>query len=283
MLGDVAQSMNFEDDYAYIVVNNSNTVEVVNRYTFESIATISEGLQNPRYIEFYNGKAYVSNWGDATNPDDDFIAVIDLNSNSVVATIPVSEGPEKLEEENGKLYVAQQGGYGYGNTISVIDLNSNSVSATIQVSDVPAGMEEENGFLYVLCSGKESWTGEETPGGMYKINLQNNQVSDEFEFETGVHPGYLAVENDKVYYSIGNSIYQTSALNIENSTNPILSASDDGLQILYGLNVENSWIYACDAKDFQSNGALFVYDLNGNLDSEIPVGGYLPRAVYFED
>src|SRR5690606_34856792 len=63
MLGDVAQNMILTDELAYIVVNNSNTIEVVNRGTFESIATISEGLQNPRYIEIHNNKAYVSNWG----------------------------------------------------------------------------------------------------------------------------------------------------------------------------------------------------------------------------
>src|SRR5690606_16109293 len=73
MLGDVAQSMVLENGYAYIVVNNSNTVEIVNQNTFESTATISEGLQNPRYIEIHNNKAYVSNWGNAADANDDFI------------------------------------------------------------------------------------------------------------------------------------------------------------------------------------------------------------------
>ena len=41
-LGDVAQSMGFNKDDAYIVMNNSSTVEVVNRYTFEHIATVSD-------------------------------------------------------------------------------------------------------------------------------------------------------------------------------------------------------------------------------------------------
>ena len=283
MLGDVAQSMVLENGYAYIIVNNSNTVEIVNQNTFESIATISEGLQNPRYIEIHNNKAYVSNWGDATDANDDFIAVIDLSNNSVSSTISVVEGPERMVEENGKLYVAQQGGWGYGNSISVIDLNSNSVVSTIQVADVPAGMVEENGYLYVLCTGKESWTGEETVGALYKINLQNNQITDEFEFGEGIHPAYLDVENDKVYYTIGNNIYQTSAANIENQGAPFIATGGNGLQILYGFNVVDGWIYATDAKDFQSDGEVFVYSLNGDLSSQIPIGGYLPKGVFFED
>ena len=52
ILGDVAQSIGFEGNKAYIVVNNSNLIRVVNRYTFELIATISSGLQNPRHIVF---------------------------------------------------------------------------------------------------------------------------------------------------------------------------------------------------------------------------------------
>src|SRR5690606_28464601 len=63
-LGDLAQSMAFEGDNAYIVVNGSNKIEVVNRFTFESEATLSSSLENPRYIAFANGKGFVSNWGD---------------------------------------------------------------------------------------------------------------------------------------------------------------------------------------------------------------------------
>ena len=282
-LGDVAQSIGFDNDLAYIVVNNSNAIEVVNRYTFESVATIAGQLHNPRFIEFHNGKGYVSNWGDGTDTEDDFIAVIDLSSNTQISTISVAEGPEKLVEENGKLYIAHQGGWGYGNSISILDLNSGSVTGNISVSDVPTGLVEEDGFLFVLCAGKASWTGEETTGAMYKINLQNNQVVDEFEFAQGVHPTFLQIENDKVYYTIGNDIYRTETSNIEPSSSPFISTSDDGLEILYGFNVDDNWVYVCDAKDYQSNGALFVYSLNGNLDGEYPIGGIIPNGVYFND
>lgn len=282
-LGDVAQSIGFYNDLAYIVVNNSNTIEVVNRYTFESVATIVGQLHNPRYIEFHNGKAYVSNWGDGTDTEDDFIAVIDLSSNTQVSTISVSEGPEKLVEENGKLYIAQQGGWGYGNSISILDLNSNAVTGSISVSDVPTGMVEEDGYLFVLCAGKASWTGEETIGAMYKINLQNNQVVDEFEFSQGVHPTFLQIENNKVYYTIGSEIYRTETANIELSESAFISTGNDGLEILNGFNVDDDWVYVCDAKDYLSDGALFVYSLSGNLDSTYPIGGIIPNGVYFND
>jgi hypothetical protein len=40
----------------------SNTIQVVNRYSFKSIATIDKDLKNPSYIVFANGKGYVTNW-----------------------------------------------------------------------------------------------------------------------------------------------------------------------------------------------------------------------------
>src|SRR5690554_1660141 len=40
-LGDVVQSMVVHGDYAFIIVNNSNTIEVVEKNTFKSVYTIT--------------------------------------------------------------------------------------------------------------------------------------------------------------------------------------------------------------------------------------------------
>lgn len=281
-LGDTAQSIGIEGDRAYVVVNNSNAIKVVNRNTFELITTITTTIQSPRYIVFENGKGYVSNLGNPADPSDDYIAVIDLNSNQVTATIPVSEGPEKMVEENGKLYVAHKGGWGVGNTISVIDLSSNTVTATIAVADALDGIEEENGFLYVLCSGFSSWSPDvpSTQGGLYKINMTTNEVVSSLSFAEGTYPSHLEIENNKMYYTVTGEVY---AMDLSATSLPVNALfSLNGVYSIYGFEVENGKIYMSDPKDFNSNGEIFIYATNGTFINSYEVG-IAPNGFYFND
>src|SRR5688572_26424296 len=59
--GDVVQSMTFHNGKAYIIVNNSNKIEIANAATFKSEGVIN-GLKQPRYMVISNNKAYVSSW-----------------------------------------------------------------------------------------------------------------------------------------------------------------------------------------------------------------------------
>jgi hypothetical protein len=63
----------------------------------------------------------VTNWGNGGSATDDYVAVVNLSTYVVSSKIPVVEGPERILEYNNKLYVAHQGGYGYGKTISAIN------------------------------------------------------------------------------------------------------------------------------------------------------------------
>ena len=76
-LGDVPNSMAIKGNNAYIVVNNSGKIEVINSGTLVSVATIT-GLISPRYISFINDyKAYVSSLYS------DSVAIINLTDNAI--------------------------------------------------------------------------------------------------------------------------------------------------------------------------------------------------------
>jgi YVTN family beta-propeller protein len=111
-LGNIVQSIGFSETNAYVVANVGNKITVVNRFSFEEITKIETGLMNPRFMITANNKGYVTNWGSGSDATDDYIAVIDLDTNTITTTIPVSEGPEELLFDGTNIYVAHQGGFG---------------------------------------------------------------------------------------------------------------------------------------------------------------------------
>lgn len=279
-LGDTAQDIGFYGDLAFIVLNVSNKIEVVNRYTMKHIATIKTGLDNPRYIAFSNDKGFVTNWGDGGSASDDFIAVLNLSNYTVSSSIAVVEGPERIIASNSKLYVAHLGGYGYGNTISVIDGSTNAVSAKVNVGDVPNSLKINDGFLYVICGGKPSYATTETAGSFVKINVSNNIVSSSINFPAKTHPSNLDIVDSTVFYTVGSDIYKSTLAATTLPTTPLFSTTAQGVYGVYSFAVHNNKIYVGDAGDYSSNGKVFIYSATGALEKEYAVG-IIPAGFYF--
>ncbi|MCX7550198.1 YncE family protein [Xanthomarina sp. F2636L] len=276
-LGTYVQSMGINDNNAYVVVDNNN-IHVVNRYSFIKEATISAGLELPRFIAFAGGNGYVTNWGDPTDSTDDFIAVVDLATNAVIDTIPVEEGPEQILSVGNKLYVSHKGGYGSNNIVSVINVSNADVS-TILVNDVPDEMIINNsGQLVVLCEGKAAWTGDETPASISKIDLSSNTVVETLTFANGVHPSVMGYTNGKVYYQSGNEIFELSD---SASSLPSTSIINLGAISPYGMSVKDDKLYVTDAKDFVSLSDLIVYDLNTKSVIHTFEVGLIASKIYF--
>lgn len=278
LLGDTAQDFAANGSTAYIVLNVSNSIKVVDRYSLKSIATISTDLKNPRYIVFANGKGYVSNWGDGTIATDDYIAVINLTTNTVESKIAVAEGPEKLTVYNNKIYVAHQGGYSTGKTVSVIDATTNKLSTTIAVGDSPSSIEENQGVIYVLSQGRLSWAGAETAGKLQKINPATDKVTTTFDFALTSHPGKMDIENNKIYFTQGKQVYAMNATDTVLPTASIFTATFSP----YGFAVNGSLVYLADAGDFASSGKVAVYDTAGISKFETTVG-INPNGFFFNN
>lgn len=277
-LGDTGQGMGLTDEFAYVVLNNSNEVKVVDRTTFEFVTTITDQIEYPRHIAFYEGKGYVTNWGDPGDTTDDYIAIIDLATNTVTGTIPVAEGPEVILEKNGKLYVAHQGGYGYGNTVSVIDAATQDL-ISLDVADVPSALKIDEDNLYVLCSGKPDWTGDETNGGLYIFDLNDFQNVEIYPFEATKHPEFLGLDTTDLYYMINNVIYKMALDATALPTAPFINAGSNNVQIPYGFNKIDDKLYLADAVDYVSAGKVFVYREDGTFETEFTVGP-LPNSFF---
>ena len=264
LLGDTAQSIAFNGDVAYIVVNVSNKIEVVNRYTFESIATIDSGLVNPRYMTIVNGKGYVTTWGDFNDQADDAVVVINLTSNTIIETIATSYLPERLVANGNKIYV-NTGTFGFGNMVDVIDASTDSVITSITVGNGPNSLQlDATGNVWVLSS--ES---------LVEINTTTDAISKTLPDSSGT-ASYLSFANGNLYYYASGSVYQ-----VETSASSLpTTAIIDGLSF-YDMTVNAGMLYGLDAGDFSSNGMLKIYDLSSNTEAAaIPVG-LIPGEVYF--
>ncbi|APG59711.1 YncE family protein [Christiangramia salexigens] len=282
-LGDTGQSIKLYEGLAIIVLNVSNKIELVNRYTFKSVGSIEANLSNPRYAEVINDKIYVSNWGDGMNASDDYIAVFDLSDFSFIEKIDVPEGPEALISANNKLFVAHKGGFTFNNIVSVIDATTNTLQAQIEVGDAPNSMALNENRLWVLSGGKPSYADTETAGKLSGININTNTVEEELEFnDVSSHPDHLVKNGGALYYNLGKEIYQYSTGNSELPEAAVLTVDEPA--VLYGMQVNNSKLYVSSPNpDFTGNGKLYVYDLtNGILLKQYTVG-VNPNGVYFNN
>ncbi|MCH7534652.1 MAG: YncE family protein, partial [Bacteroidetes bacterium] len=98
-LGDVAQSMVIHDSKGFIVVDNSNKIEVVEIDSFSSVGTIT-GLVAPRYIQIINSsKAYV------TDLYAGYISIFNPSTLAITGQVNVPGHTEEMVMVNNKVYV----------------------------------------------------------------------------------------------------------------------------------------------------------------------------------
>lgn len=270
--GVLLQSIFFDDTRAFIISGGSNKITVVNRYTFEFIATVDTNFASPRYGAVINGKAYVTNYADFAIGIDDFLTVIDL-SNYSTSKVALNNWSEKVIEENGKLYIAN-GFYGSGTSITVFNPANNTSSTPIELGFSPNSLEEENGILYVIGDGK-----------LAKINLATNQVvGTAITFpEAQAGAKNLNIENDKIYYTSGTSVFVMD-INASAAPNSSLFSYESTSEWggMYGFAVNDNKIYVAEGGDFASDSEVYVYSLTGSLLDTFNAG-VGPNGFYFND
>lgn len=257
VLGDVAQSMSFSNEKAFIVVNNSNEVEVVNRYTLKSLGTITENLKNPRYSVVLNDKLYV------TNAITKAVTVYDAKTYAYIASIPLNKTAEKIVAANGKLYVANAA-YGSGTDVTVINPANNTVSKTITLASGINSIEEKNGVVYVL-------SGTSTKNTLSKINTTTD-IATSIESATTKKAINMDIDGSKIYYTQATEVYAIDLNATTFSDKALFSVKDSSWSTFYGFGVIDGKIYSGDANGFTADGTVTVYSSTGTLLKTLTVG-----------
>jgi len=280
-LGDVLQSVTIIDDKAYLVVNNSNKVEIVDANTFEVKGVISD-LQSPRYLLEEDGKLYISQWGNSS------VGIYSKTTLQLMETLPVGNGPEGLIDVNDEIWVANSGGWTSDNTISIINTKDNSVISLPLGADNPKKMvEDSEGDIWVICAGKVVYNAdysikEQTPSKLIEIDASSKKIKRTIELSKTVHYGSIDINDSEnvIYYGGGygtDGIFKISTSDNTAPTSALISGS------FYGFGVdENDNIYGAVAPDFTSPGYVVKYDSTGKEVAKYDTG-IGPNGVVFND
>ncbi|MBA3898739.1 MAG: hypothetical protein H0X62_00780 [Bacteroidetes bacterium] len=268
-LGDVFQSMEMIGKTAYLVVNNSGKIEVINSGDGKSIATIS-GLNSPRYFLPYKQKAYVSDYAGGA------ISVVDLNSNTLIKTIACKGWTEEMILSNGRVYVSNV----ESDFVYILNPETDKLTDSIKVGYGSNSIKKDmNGKLWVLCGGSEI---KGKPGGIYRINPMNNSIEASFLYQNANQNPFKLSINAKgdVLYFIENGIQKLSINATALPASPLIAQESTNFWGL-GIQPQTGHIYVADAIDYVQKGKIMIYSENGTFLHSFSAG-VIPGDFYFK-
>ena len=280
-LGDVAEEMKIFNGLGFIVVNNSNTVEVVSLTTFKSVASIKNGLNSPRNIEIIDStKAYV------TNLLKD-ISVVSLKTFSVTGSIKNPYWTEGMIRYKNLVFVSCIGGYTEPNSkrsakILIIDTRSDKIVDSIQSGKEPLGIViDRKNKVWVLCTG--GYDNFEAPS-LLMMDPELMVVEKTFHFPaTTLIPSRLCINGtgDTLYF-LYNGVYQMPVSSPALPDQPLIPS---GSHVFYGLDVHpvNGNVFVSDAIDFVQNGVVYRYNQANGLELKHYPTGRIPGSFSFTD
>lgn len=278
-LGDVVQSLTVNNGKGYIVVNNSNKIEVVNADDFKSTGKITSLLLPRYFVALDNNKAYVSEWIQTyPNPTiNGRISIINLSTNMVTSSIAVGKNPEEMIIAGGKLYVANSA----DSTVTVINTSTDLVENTITVGDSPRSLlQDANNDIWVLAEGKwkSDYTGLETMGKLVKFNPATPNSQTKFQFNSMYsQPSYLNknAAGTKLYYTFDGKLYDHDINASALSSSPLINRYFDN----FGIDPTNNFIYAAKSNS-NNKGWVLRYNASATLLDSFQVGIF-PSEIYF--
>lgn len=202
--------------------------------------------------------AYVPNMGSGT------LSVINTNTNSLVANVPVGINPIgiSVSSDGSRAYVANNG----SNTVSVINTANNSVIATVPVGGSPIGISVSPNGSRVYVANTDDFT-------VSVINTSTNTVI--ATIPVGTSPIGISVSPDgsRVYVCNGDD---NNVAFINTATNTVVATVGVGLTP-WGISVspDGSRLYVTNEND---NTVSVVNTITNSLVATVNVGTY-PQGI----
>ncbi|SIN76975.1 YncE family protein [Chitinophaga niabensis] len=287
-LGDVGNDIAIYGSRLYAVINASNKVEVMDAGTARRIGQIE--IPNCRYIKFDKGFAYITSYAGPIeiNPNyaqKGYVAKVDTTTLAIVDKCIVGFQPDNLEIANGKIYVANSGGYmGAGNTdkyertVSVIDLATFKEDKRIDVAyNLHHIKADKRGDLWVTSRGDYK----QLPSRLYFIDKTQQKVTDTLPIAVSNY--FLDGDSLYVYSTEWSYITYSNVITygiVNTRTRGIVTRSfitdgtDKEIEIPYGIMVHpvTKDIYVTDAGNYVSPGILYCFTKEGKKKWSVRTG-----------
>jgi hypothetical protein len=262
--GDIPFSMFITGDTAWLIVNNSGKIEVVNRNTMKTVKTIT-GVDSPRFmIDAGADKFYLSSLYS------DSITIISKSSCNITGYIDLGGNSEQMLISGQRAYIASWSG---GRKLTVVDTDSDIVIKTVDVSLEPESMVlDKDGNIWVLCSG--GYMGEEDPA-LLRISTETDMITRSFYFSRSSYPTNLRINSkgDSLYF-LKRGVFRMSVYANSLPSEPFIPENARLFYRMEPAGINNS-IFVTDANDYQRSGYLLRYDNNGML-IESHTAGIIP-------
>lgn len=268
-LGDVFQSMNIINDKAYLVINSSGKIEIINPKTFKSIGSIS-GLRSPRYLtKTSNSKAYVSDLYDNN------IFVIDLQSNQIIKKIPVKGWVEEMLSLNGYTYVTNV----RSSKVMVIDEFTDEIIDSIITPFAPKNiLKDANNRIWILCGDVNAIDNKHI---IIQLDALNKNIAKKLIINTpNTAANRLRINKEgNLLFWIDEGVFKMDINDTLLPASPIIKKEN---RLFYGLGIDPKYneIFVSDAKDFNANSDVYRYSFNGLLLGKF-TSGKITGDFYF--
>ena len=188
--------------------------------------------------------------------------------------------PDMTMESGSTEQMVQYGKYvycncwSYQNRIIKIDTETDQVVDELKIGIQPTSlvMDKYNKMWTITDGGYEgSPYGYEAPS-LYRIDAETFTVEKQFKFKLGDWPSEVQLngDRDKLYW-INKDIW---CMDVTASRVPVRPFLEYSGTIYYGLTVNpaNGEVYIADAIDYQQQGMIYRYSLDGELIDEFYVG-----------
>ena len=257
-----------EENRLYLVANTGK-VEVVQPGDFNSIGVVEKDLDQPRSVVTARGKLFISDYGpyDANyNTPSSYVAVVqDLDGGVVKKKIPVSSKPEDLYAFGSYVFVAGS----EGNKVEVLDANSELTFKTLDMPGQPVQFFELNGDLWVFCHDDQK---------VYFVSISKSGLSQQ---ETSTFPiaqatGRIAKGDADTFYVLTSSgwpDYQDGISVVSIGSGTLIPDWKKGTGFYgIGYDPDRQEVYLANAKGFQGNGEVIIYQKSGAEVNKLTVG-----------